>query len=267
MLREGCGLLRVKDDRAGTDSVLRPSLVPSLLRVRAHNHDNGVHPLRVFEAAVAFWTEGGGHREEARVALLMDIEDPDDGLRPLRGVVERLVQLVAGDDAGLTVEESSTHPATYPWLGQGADVSINEGHLGWLGLLSHDLVAGYGLDFGIMAAELTVPSLYERFPPHTEARALPTFPAIERDLTVDLDEQVTWERVHRTVTELKLAHLEAVEFVTTYRGKQVGAGKKALTLRTRFREPDRTLTHDEIDPQMKALASAFEQTFGAKLRS
>jgi phenylalanyl-tRNA synthetase beta chain len=263
LLPDGCGLLRVKDDRAGAEAVLRPSLVPSLLRVRAHNHDNGVNPLRLFESAVTFWTQGDEHHEQGQLTLLMDVEQPDQGLRPLRGVIERIVEMTAGDAAGLTVDATSSHP----WLSTGARVSICKGPLGWMGFLAPDLLERYGLDDAAMAAELTIPSLYDQFPPYTQAQALPSFPAIERDITVDIDEHVPWEKIHRTVDGLALQHLEAVEFVTTYRGRQVPAGKKALTLRARFREPDHTLTHDQVDPQVKALISALEQEFGAKLRS
>ena len=66
---------------------------------------------------------------------------------------------------------------------------------------------------------------------------------------------------------LNLGHLETVEFITTFRGKPIGPGKKSLTLRARFRAPDQTLTHDEVDPQMKRMMETLRETFGAEIRS
>jgi phenylalanyl-tRNA synthetase beta chain len=83
--------LRLEGETAGSgqdESVLQPSLLPGLLRVLAHNHDNGVRNLKLFESASAFVRSGEDHRERRMLALALDLERGDDGLRPLRGVVE-----------------------------------------------------------------------------------------------------------------------------------------------------------------------------------
>ena len=70
--------LRVDDDRAKAWPVLRPSLLPSLLKVRAINKDNGVNHLRLFESASTFWRTEAGHQEVIRLGLLADF-DSDRG--------------------------------------------------------------------------------------------------------------------------------------------------------------------------------------------
>jgi len=61
--------------------------------------------------------------------------------------------------------------------------------------------------------------------------------------------------------------LEAVRFVTTFRGKQIGAGRKSLTLRLRFRAPGRTLRHDEVDPQVEKAVATLTSKLGAEVRT
>ena len=51
-----------------------------------------------------------------------------------------------------------------------------------------------------------------------------------------------------------------------FRGKQIGAGKKSVTLRMVFRDPERTLRHEEVDPQVDAVVKALEGGTGASLR-
>ncbi|MHC4947983.1 MAG: phenylalanine--tRNA ligase subunit beta [Planctomycetota bacterium] len=260
---EGAGLLHVEDERAGAEPILRPSLMPSLLRVLAHNRDQGITGLRLFESAAAFWLEGDEHREQVRLGLLMENDDPGQGLRPLRGVVERLVDLVAGHEHHVTVEASDR----WPWLAPGAAVSAVDTPLGWIGVLAADAMRPWDLPGPLLAAELDLPLLYDRFPPLTIAHALPAFPAIERDVTADLAEGASWQAVRDVVDGLDVADLEALDFVTVYRGRQAGAGRKSLTLRLRFRAADRTLTHDEIDPRVEQVVAAMKERLEASVRT
>src|SRR5262249_2465838 len=104
------------------------------------------------------------------------------------------------------------------------------------------------------------------YPPRSTATELPAFPPIERDLSLVVEESVTWNAVRSSVEAARPALLEAVEFVGTYRGKQIGAGKKSVTLRMRFRDPARTLRHDEVDPQVAAVVAAAAKDLRAGVR-
>jgi hypothetical protein len=72
-------------------------------------------------------------------------------------------------------------------------------------------------------------------------------------------------RSWRNSSKLTPEHAERIEFVTTFRGKQIGAGRKSVTLRIRFRAPDRTLKHDEVDVQMEQVMNALKSAFDAEL--
>ncbi|MFZ9880312.1 MAG: phenylalanine--tRNA ligase subunit beta, partial [Phycisphaerales bacterium] len=123
-LAAGATLLKVEDERAGGEPALRPSVVPSLLRVRRHNEDQGAASLRVFEFASAFHFAGGTHVERPTLALVADApEGARDGqlaYRLLRGTVERLMASIAPHVAELRFEQSDG-PA---WLSPAARVSV-----------------------------------------------------------------------------------------------------------------------------------------------
>ena len=105
------------------------------------------------------------------------------------------------------------------------------------------------------------------FPPEVRAEALPSFPAIERDLSAILPETATWAELETLVAGMQLPHFESLGFVGTYRGKQTGAGRKSVTMRLVFRAPDRTLKREDADAAMHALAGALQQRMGAEIRS
>ncbi|UCD75745.1 MAG: phenylalanine--tRNA ligase subunit beta [Phycisphaerales bacterium] len=261
-LPEGAHFLRVDDERAGAEPVLQPSVIPTLLRVRRVNHDNGVDHLRLFESASIFWGTEEDHEEIVTLGLLMDVDDPQDGLRPMRGIIQRLAEILLGHDVHVDVEADEKTK----WLAPGAKAIINGEPVGRFGLLSETVAKRSGLDQSPLVAELNLLKYYESYPPETEAHALPSFPAIARDLSLLIDENVTWAQITRQVDGLKLDYLQATEFITTFRGKQVGPGKKSLSFRLRFRAPDRTLKHEEVDPQIDAVVKAMEQTLHAEIR-
>jgi phenylalanyl-tRNA synthetase beta chain len=248
--------------RGGAESVLQPSVLPGVLRVLAHNHDNGVRHLKLFETASTFTGGTGDHVEQRMLALVSDLEHFDDGLRPLRGVVERIAAMALGPDTTVTVEPDNAAP----WFAPGAVVGIDGRTVGRLGVLAADVGRQLGLDTPVAAAELQLEPLIERYPPDTEAHALPAFPAVERDISAVVGEDVTWRRLHEIVAGLGLEHLEAVEFVGAFRGRQIGAGRKSITVRLRFRAPDRTLVHESVDVQADAAMKAFESQLGAEIR-
>ena len=98
------------------------------------------------------------------------------------------------------------------------------------------------------------------------AAALAAFPAIDRDLTVLVDEPVTWAEIERAIHSGTPELLDCTEFVTVFRGAKLPKGRKAITLRLRFRAPDRTLRHDEVDPQMTTITANLIEAVGGEIR-
>ena len=261
-LPPGARAMRVEDDRAKAEPVLQPSVIPSLLRVRAHNRDNGVMDLRLFESAAVFWDVGAEHHEGARMGLLMDVPNPDEGLRPLRGVIQRLAEVLLGHDAVLDVEPTTNTT----WLAPGTRASIGGTPIGVFGLLAPDVAKGFGIDEPTLVGELDLIQFYANYPPEVEAHALPGFPSIERDLSIVVAESIGWQQVTDRIQLLQSPLLRACTFVTTFRGRPIAKGSKSLTLRLHFRAEDRTLRHEEVDPQMSAVVVALQESFEATVR-
>jgi phenylalanyl-tRNA synthetase beta chain len=203
----------------------------------------------------------GQHLERVNLAMLAPSEG--DGLRAMRGAIDRVVQIVHGRDVIVQAEPQQA----MPWFAPGAVLRIGDEALGVCGLLAARVTKQFGLHEPIVAAEIGLPQHYHRYPPPTEAHALPAFPPIERDVSAIVDDQTLWRDVHAAVSGLALQHAEAVEFVTTFRGKQIGLGKKSLTLRVRFRAADRTLRHEEVDPQMQRVMELLKSNFRAEIRA
>ena len=191
----------------------------------------------------------------------------------MRGAIDALARAMHGPEALVSVEPGGNAPAAgvgsrrdgarvgaIPEAGGGVVT------LGVFGMLTSEALAAFGLDTPVIAAELELDALAAGYPPASLAHPLPSFPAIERDLSLIVDEGVRWREIEAMVLDLDVEKLEACGFVGAYRGKQVGEGQKSVTLRLRFRDAERTLRHEEVDPQIESVVAGARKRFQATLR-
>lgn len=281
----------VDDSRRADEPTLRPTGLLGLLGCRRANQAARSAPpgaVRLFEVSAAFAqkTARDGQPESVErrnLSLLMDVPGSEDsskrstddrqrGLRVMRGVIDQIVRAMHGSEARVEVE-----PLTEP-PGPGWDSSATAGvrllppggggavMLGVFGLISPRAMSAFDLDVPLVAGEIGMEVLIAGYPPASLAHQLPTFPHIERDLSLIVDEAVRWSALESMVGGLGLDRLESCAFVGTFRGEQVGSGKKSVTLRLRFRDANRTLRHEEVDPQIESVVLQARNRFGASLR-
>jgi phenylalanyl-tRNA synthetase beta chain len=259
-LTDGQTPLTIDDDRAAAEPALRPSLIPSLLTVRKHNDDNGVKNLNLAELGSVFVLEGDSHTERTELALLMDTSEKA-GIGEIRGVINRVCSLLTQETVTIEIEGVPS------WLEPGGNIVINGKVMGCIGRLASVIQESWDLPSTVQVAQLCLGDLLAAFPPVVQSHALPNQPSIERDISLIVDEDVSWSAIHDAISALQLEHLEDVSFVTTFRGKNIGEGKKSLTLKLRFRDPQRTLTHDEVNGPATQAIEMLTHTFSADIRS
>ncbi len=242
-------LLNVDPQRRKADPTLRPSVLPSLLACRKLNQDRGNGEVHLYEAA-AVWTTAG---ERQVLALLGDEPDEALGLRKIKSALSELAERLGGK---LTYE-----PVDDPRYAAAAKLMLNGSDEGRVGVL----LPGSG--GSVVAAEMSLEPLLATFPPQHRVEALPRFPGIERDLSLIVSEPVTWRQIEQTISEVNPAMLEDLKFLIVYRGKPIPKGQKSVSLRMRFRDPGKTLKHEEVDPQVAAVVAALKQKLDAELRT
>lgn len=268
-------LIEVDDDRRKADPALRPSVVPSLLACRRANQDaknDTQQGIRLFETSLVFSQEGSASNQMRMLSMLMDcpagdkdIDRKQAGVRAMRGALEAVVRALGGPNAKLVVESKSCPMAAFDSKAH-AHLSLNGRPIGHYGLLTRSIQDEYGLERQIVAAEVDLEALVALFPPLTSINPLPAFPAIERDISFIVSESATWGSIESLINASAIDRLEAINFVYTYRGKQIGQGKKSVTARLRFRDSGRTLRHEEVDPQVASVTEKLKKEIGAEVR-
>jgi phenylalanyl-tRNA synthetase beta chain len=117
------------------------------------------------------------------------------------------------------------------------------------------------------AAELDLPLLVANTQHVRQLRPLPRFPAVTRDLSFVVGDATRYDALDDLVRKLNLPDLEAVTYVTTYRGKQIEKGRKVVTIALVFRSAIATLMSEQVEGAVQQVVRAAQEKLGATLRT
>jgi phenylalanyl-tRNA synthetase beta chain len=255
-------------------SVMRTTLVPSLLRNAAHNRRQRVEDVRLYEIASVYHPH------------------PDPRERPSAESVEVAgvlagrrspVSWAAGGDpvdfhdakaaaaevlAALGIEGPRWRARGGRWLHPRHSAEIlpaaEETVLGEVGEIHPRVAAAFELPRGVLAFRLSIDALLRHARLVPRYRPIPRFPAVLRDLAVVVNEAVEAADVLAAVREEPL--VEGAVLFDVYRGAPLPEGRKNLALAISYRAPDRTLTDAEADAAHVAIVKRLAARVGAELR-
>jgi phenylalanyl-tRNA synthetase beta chain len=268
-------------------SIMRPTLVGSLLDAARHNASRGAADIAIFESGGVYRarSEAGAQRPDATPAdehhalgALLSGSPGGWASKSWRG--ERAEAdffaakaLLAGmlDSLHVDWQALPVEPARWPFLHPGRSASVTArldgsepSALGYLGEL-HPLVAGqwdlprtavFAIDIGRLAA------LVPEVTPYAPYGA---FPVLRQDIAVTLPDTVPAADVLGAVREAGGETLDDVEIFDVYTGEQVGAARRSLALALSFRSLERTLTDEDVAPAHERIMAALGE-LGGELR-
>jgi phenylalanyl-tRNA synthetase beta chain len=274
--------------------VLRPTLLPSLLRATARNRAMGAEDIRLFEARRTF-----AMRDDGFASTLRDEGRPTDRppvieRRTVAGVLVGRRSAPSWDSNADAVDffavkacaeavVSTLGARGWKWTEKDVPAFLDpresavlagaggRGSAGWVGRIAVPVLRAFELDTVAWAFELDLDSLAPKRVSVPSFQALSRFPGVERDLAFIVPDSISagdlLERATKTAKKgLKDAFLGARIF-DVYRGKSVPEGTRSVALRFSFRAPDRTLEDKAVDGVMNKVEQQLSQTEGVILRA
>ena len=252
-------------------SCMRPSMVPGMLDMLAWNLNRGTESVRLFEAGNVFDTTPEGLKGKKRICLGAAGNAVEAGAHQtaraysffdLKGDVETLLSFLQNN----IVYAADEKLAAYFHPGRAARAVISGHEIAQFGQIDPDIASARKIRQAVFVAEINLDLLYDeklKRPHHTQ---LPKFPAVERDFSFVLANDVTWEQIHRGVMSSPPPELRGLVPVEVFLGGNVPSGKYSLLLRARFQSPERTLREEEV-AQWAARIIAAVKEFGGVLRT
>jgi len=262
-------VVELENPLSEAQSIMRPTLLGSLLDAAQHNVARNGPDVAIFESGTVYRASADqrpADEHHGLGALLSGELEP----RSWRGERREADFFAAKALLGALLERFglnwSVTPATWPFLhpGRSAAVTVGDVRLGFIGEL-HPLVAGawdlqraagFAIDLGKLAALAS---------PLVEYTAFGPFPPLRQDLAVTLPESVTAAEALARVRAAAGSVLEDARVFDVYTGEQVGEGRRSLALALSFRTLERTLTDEDIEPVRARIVQALQE-LGGELR-
>ena len=257
-------------------SVMRQSIIPGLLRNVAFNLSHGVANIQLYEMGKVFSAAEGRKRpkERTKVAgvLVGAMGEASWNAAPAafdffdgKGVVENLVRELA--IAKVRYKALAQDEAAFLQPGRAAQVLAGGAVLGWLGEIHPEAAAAFEVDVPVVAFELDVDALVRAARPARDYVDVPQFPAVNMDVALVVDENVTAERLEQVMNSAGGSLLESVRLFDVYRDeKRLGAGKKSLAYALVWRDHERTLKSEEVERAFAKLTQKVQAATGAVVR-
>jgi phenylalanyl-tRNA synthetase beta chain len=273
--------IRLLNPIASQMSVMRSSLIGSLLQVVKFNADRKADRVRVFELGRVFKRDASVKGSDTTVEGFdqpMKVSGMAWGpLEPLNWTGKsRLVDFydVKADVENLLAPAraefiAAEHPALHP--GRCAQVRLDGRVIGHVGELHPRWRQAWDLPHAPVVFELDLDAVTQRTVP--VARAVAKLQSVERDIAVIVNEQVSHAQLMHAIRSAPTQGLlrDAVLF-DIYRPKAESAGglalgEKSLAVRLTLHSDEATLTDAQIETAMSAVMAQLTQQVAARLRS
>ena len=270
-------------------SVMRTSIIPSVLDVLSFNYNNRNEKACLFEISKEYlpaseekpFINGNILANSGKEKHRYSYSLPDEPQRltvgmyggeadfyALKGMIEQLLgemkidgyEYIRAVDSDAFDEKFAFHP------GRSAVIMRDGKALGILGEIHPEVQETYGIGVKTYVAKLNIPELMESAAGKITYQPLPKFPATTRDLSVICDDEIPVAELEKAIKGAVGKILEKVTLFDVYKGKQIEDGKKSVSYSISMRSHDGTLTDEQADGAMKRVLKALS-AIGAELRS
>ena len=267
------GILSLSTPPSPAERFVRSSLLPNLCKAVVKN-ERYFNDFAIFETAQVFRDENytapydareklPSQRKNVAGAFASTDKDITALFRRVKGVVEMMARYVHMETLTFRQEEKPVWADNVVWL----NIYRGEEKVGDLALLAKKVSMACGIkNLNVMLFQLDQDSLVPLKSRTNTFTHIAEYPMTDYDISLLLDGSVQWKDVVQTVGGIKSELLHGVSFVDEYRGKQVPAGKKSLTLRLSIGSKEKTLTSAEIEGGAAGVLRKIAKRFGAELR-
>ena len=267
------GILSLSTPPSPAERFVRSSLLPNLCKAVVKN-ERYFDEFSIFETAQVFRDENytspydpreklPSQRKNVAGAFATTDKDITALFRKAKGVVEMMARYVHMEALTFRQTEKPVWADNVVWL----NIYRGDEKVGDLALLAKKVSMACGIkNMNVMLFQLDQDSLVPLKSRTNTFTHMAEYPMTDYDISLLLDGSVQWKDVLQTVHGIKNELLHGASFVDEYRGKQVPAGKKSLTLRLTIGSKEKTLTSAEIESVASGVLNKIAKRFGAELR-
>ena len=248
-------------------SNLRASLIPNALETIKHNYNRQNKNLKLFEIGNTYSLDNETYIENKRlnIAVTGKIFDENwisnyskNNFYYLKGVTKNLLTQL--NISNIRYEISNDELFEYK-----LDVYSNKKHIGFIGEIISDYTKEFSLEQKIHILNLDLDQIKLK-PLNIKHQELSKFPSSRRDLSMILNDDISFESIEDLAFKLENKILLDVNLFDEYKGKNIEDNKKSFAVSFTFNDSKKTLTDKVIDKIMEKLTEKYKTELGAVIR-
>lgn len=253
-------IIRILNPLGEDYSIMRTTIVPSMIDALAKNYVRGNENVGGFEIGNTFFPTDGELPAE-KLKLTMGFYDLGD-FYYLKESIEKLLWYLGINDLEVRRKEVSfLHP------GRSAEFILKGESLGVFGEVHPKVLENYGLKKKAYVAELDFDKIVENTIGNYTYKELPKYPTMKRDFAFVMDRDIDSVELEKISKKYGKELLESFKVFDIYQGENIEEGKKSVAFSLVFRAADRTLEDAEVTEICEKIVAEIESEIKAKLRS
>lgn len=253
-------IIRILNPLGEDYSIMRTTIVPSMIDALAKNYVRGNENVGGFEIGNTFFPTDGELPSE-KLKLTMGFYDLGD-FYYLKESIEKLLWYLGIEDLEVRRKEVSfLHP------GRSAEFILKGESLGVFGEVHPKVLENYGLKKRAYVAELDFDRIVENTIGNYTYKELPKYPTMKRDFAFVMDRDIDSVELEKISKKYGKELLESFKVFDIYQGENIEEGKKSVAFSLVFRAADRTLEDAEVTEICEKIVAEIESEIKAKLRS
>jgi len=261
-------VLSLINPQSSNQSVMRSTLLPSILDNAAYNINRGEKNLKLFESARTYHKTGDGIREVPSICAVVTGNEKDEhwavkneqvSFYHIKGVISQLCELL-----GIDAEQCPVNK-TYLINGSGLSYKQNDIELAYFGKLRPDMAERFSIDTLTMKQDLWIlefkmNDLIEVSSNRAFAYSdLPRYPSVTRDLSFLLPLEHSYADLSKETIACDPELIEELSIFDEYRSKQIPAGYRSVSIHLFLRDKQKTLTEERIEQVVESVVKKLQE--------
>lgn len=251
-------------------NIMRPSMLETGLECILHNLNRKNNSLRLYEFGKVYTTAGvGKYSETDKLSLYITgltreaswkHKDEKSDIYYLKGIAGNILKLSG-------IEEYTVTVSTQKQMQYSLQVKQGNVLLISLGLVQSSVAKNFDIKQPVYYGEVEWHALCSLAAKQKSGyKEIPRFPAVQRDLAIVIDKNLSFEKVETSVAKANIKKLQSVKLFDLFESDKLGKDKKSFAVNFTFIDAEKTLTDTEIDKMMQKIMQVFEQDLNAEIR-
>ena len=254
-------VVKIMNPLGEDQSIMRTVTIGSMLETIATNYNYRNEEAYLYELATKYIPREDGLADETLdIDIAMYGKNADYYV--LKGTVEELLRAFGIEYYEIEAEKNNNifHP------GQTANLYVRRKKLATIGRIHPAVQKNFGINVPVYAAIIDFNLLLECKKSDKKYKKLPRFPAVTRDLAMVVDAATPVRAIEDIFRKTKTNIIESFELFDVYQGQQIGEGKKSVAYSIKFRDADKTLSDNDVNPIIDDIIARLSKELDAKIR-